>query len=236
MPFESRQFYGESPSNFVDFYSAARKDVRPLAVMIHGGFWRVCYGLDHAAGFCTALSAAGFTVANLEYRRVGEPGGGWPGTLDDVKLGVAFARRSSAGYGGDAARTTVLGHSAGGHLALWLAAEMTDLTLAIGLGAVANLPKAFALGLSSCAVGEFLGGSPDEVPERYAAADPARPTNVPRVLIHGDADDIVPVQLARGFPGRVTEIPGADHFAVIDPASAAWPIVLDFLERPASAR
>jgi acetyl esterase/lipase len=201
--------------------------------MIHGGFWRVRYGLDHAAEFCTALAAAGFAVANLEYRRLGEAGGGWPGTLEDVKAGVACARARAAEFGGDAARTVVLGHSAGGHLALWVAAEIPDLTRAIGLGAVANLELAFTLALSNCVVADLLGGSPQDVPERYAAADPARPTPVPRVLIHGDADDIVPVSLARRFaaPAERLEIPGGDHFAVIDPGHAAWKVVLREAQR-----
>lgn len=221
-------YYGGEPSQFVEFHKGTGDGIRPLAVMIHGGFWRVRYGLDHAAGFCAALAAAGFVVANLEYRRVGEPGGGWPGTLEDVKAGVAFARDRAPEFGGDASRTIVLGHSAGGHLALWVAAEIAGLTRAIGLGAVANLPLAFDLALSNCVVAEFLGGTPEEVPERYAAADPARPAAVPRILIHGDADDIVPVSLARQFaaPAERIEIPGGDHFAVIDPAHAAWKVVL----------
>jgi acetyl esterase/lipase len=219
----------------MEFHKGTGDGIRPLAVMIHGGFWRVRYGLDHAAAFCSALAAAGFAVANLEYRRVGEPGGGWPGTLQDVKAGVAFARDRAAEFGGDAAHTVVLGHSAGGHLALWVAAEIAGLTRAIGLGAVANLPLAFALSLSNCAVGEFLGGTPEEVPERYVEADPARPSEVPRVLIHGDADDIVPVCLARQFaaPAGRIEIPGGDHFAVIDPARAAWKVVLAAVGGPA---
>lgn len=203
--------------------------------MIHGGFWRVRYGLNHAADFCNALAATGFAVANLEYRRVGEPGGGWPGTFEDVKRGVAFARERAGEYAGDAARTVVLGHSAGGHLALWVAAEIPDLTRAIGLAAVANLHLAHSLALSNCAVGEFLGGSPTEFAQRYAYADPARPTPVPRTLIHGDADDIVPVDLARGFPGQVIEISGANHFAVIDPGHESWDVVLDQLRRDRSS-
>lgn len=173
---------------------------------------------------CEALAAAGFATANIEYRRVGEPGGGWPGTFDDVKLAVTFAREYAPQYGGDPSRTIVVGHSAGGHLALWVAAEIPDLFAAIGLAPVASLHQT----LSDHAAASLLGGVPDEFPDRYTYADPARPTPVPRVLIHGTADDTVPIALSRDYaaPARLIEIPGADHFAVIDPKHPAWHTVL----------
>ena len=173
---------------------------------------------------CEALAAAGFATANIEYRRVGEPGGGWPGTFDDVKLAVAFAREHAPQYGGDPSRTVVLGHSAGGHLALWVAAEIRISPPSIGLAPVASLHQT----LSDKAVAGLMGGDPAQFPDRYTYADPARPTPVPRVLIHGTADDIVPIALSRDYaaPARLIEIPGADHFAVIDPKHAAWHIVL----------
>ena len=224
----SRLPYGNEPSQFVDFHRAAGPGPHPLAIMIHGGFWRARYDLHHAGAFCDALAAAGFTTANLEYRRVGEPGGGWPGTLDDVKTAVAFARDQATAFDADAARTIVLGHSAGGHLALWVAAEIPTLARVVALAPVADLPLAHSLALSNCAVAEFLGGAPHEFPERYAFADPARPTPVPRILLHGDADTIVPIELSRRFaaPSILIEIPAADHFAVIDPSHAAWQLVL----------
>jgi acetyl esterase/lipase len=216
--------YGDRDSQFVDFRRPGEGTAWPLAIMIHGGFWRVRYDLLHAAPVCEALCAAGFATANIEYRRVGEPGGGWPGTFDDVKLAVAFAREHAPQYGGDPSRTIVVGHSAGGHLALWVAAEIPDLFAAIGLAPVASLHQT----LSDHAAASLLGGTPDEFPDRYTYADPARPTPVPRVLIHGTADDIVPIALSRDYaaPARLIEIPGADHFAVIDPKHPAWQIVL----------
>jgi acetyl esterase/lipase len=220
--------YGPASSQFVEFRPATTAAPAPLAVMIHGGFWRVRYGLDHPAPFCDALAAAGFAVANIEYRRVGEPGGGYPGTLDDVKLAIEFARAHAAQFNADPARTSVLGHSAGGHLALWVAAEIPDLTRAIGLAPVANLGLAYTLALSNTAVADFLGGAPADVSDAYAHANPARPTPVPRTLIHGTADDIVPIALSRTFtaPANLIELPGADHFAVIDPSHDAWQAVL----------
>ncbi|HEY1496417.1 MAG TPA: alpha/beta hydrolase [Candidatus Solibacter sp.] len=224
----SRLSYGNEPSQFVEFHRAAGPGPHPLAIMIHGGFWRARYDLHHAESFCVALAAAGFTTANLEYRRVGEPGGGWPGTFEDITSAVVFVRDHAADFGADPARTFVLGHSAGGHLALWVAAGITALTGVIALAPVADLPLAHSLALSNCAVAEFLGGAPHEFSERYAFADPARPTPVPRVLLHGDADTIVPIELSRRFaaPSTLIEIPAADHFAVIDPSHAAWQLVL----------
>ena len=116
-----------------------------------------------------------------------------------------------------------------GRLALWVAAEITDLRGVAGLAPVANLRRCWELHLSNDAVVELIGGTPDEFPDRYRAADPAgRPTPVPRVLIHGSADDIVPVDISRTYPlpARIVEIPGADHFGLIDPTSTAWPEVM----------
>jgi acetyl esterase/lipase len=222
-----RQFYGNQASQFVDFRRPAEGTGRPLIVNIHGGFWRVRYDLQHAEPLYEALASAGFATANIEYRRVGEPGGGWPGTFDDVKRAVAFAREHATQFGGDPLRTIVLGHSAGGHLALWVAAEIRELAAVVGLAPVASLHQT----LSDNAVGDLMGGAPDEVPDRYTYADPARPTPVPRILIHGTADDIVPIALSRGYvaPARLIEIPGADHFAVIDPDHAAFTLVLESL-------
>jgi acetyl esterase/lipase len=219
-PADARLWYGAHSSQFVDFRRAIGGAGRSLVIMIHGGFWRVRYDLAHAGHLCAALAGTGYACANVEYRRVGEDGGGWPGTFDDVKLAVAFARAHASQYGGDPSRTIVLGHSAGGHLALWVAAEIHDLAGVIGLAPVASLRQT----LSDNAVVGLMGGTIDEVPERYATADPARPTRVPRVLIHGDADDIVPVAVSRGFAGpcRLIEIAGADHFDLIDPLHGAF--------------
>jgi len=228
-PADVRLTYGDHPSQFVDFRRSRIPGVRPLVVMIHGGFWRNRRDLTYAGHLCIALAQDGYATANIEYRRVGDEGGGWPGTFDDVKRAIEFSRESAASFDADPARTIVLGHSAGGHLALWVAAEIADLAGAIGLSAVANLRRCRELNLSNGAVLELMGGTPDEYPERYSAADPAtRPTAVKRVLIHGVNDDIVPVEMSRDYPlpARIVQLPGADHFAVIDPSSAAWPEVI----------
>jgi len=228
-----RLFYGDDASQFIDFRWADESAARPLVIMIHGGFWRSRFDLSHSASFCDALTGAGYHTANIEYRRVGQSGGGWPVTLDDVRAAATFAcRRANQ-------RVVVMGHSAGGHLALWLAAELSVLCGVIALAPVASLRLGWQLNLSNGAVRDFLGGSPEEVPERYAAADPAeRPSQAPRTLIHGTADDVVPIELSRAYlearardsnPPRLLEVPGGDHFAVIDPRGQAWDLVLTSL-------
>src|SRR5947208_699407 len=126
-PADFRLAYGDRPSQFVDFRRGSGAGIRPLAVMIHGGFWRARRDLTYAGHLCLALGHAGYATANIEYRRVGEEGGGWPGTFEDASRAVEFARDRAAEFDADPARTVVLGHSAGGHLALWLAAELPDL-------------------------------------------------------------------------------------------------------------
>jgi len=232
---EARLSYGPHPSQFVDFRRAALVGgARPLVVMIHGGFWRARRDLTYAGHLCVALGREGFATANIEYRRVGEEGGGWPGTLEDAAQAVRFARERAGEFHADAARTLVMGHSAGGHLALWISSEIPDVAGAISLAGASDLHRSYDLNLGEGAAAEFMGGAPDELPERYAVADPAlRPARTPRVLIHGDADDIVPVEVSRGFPEprRLVEIPGADHHALIDPASAAWSEVVSEIRR-----
>ncbi len=231
-----RVAYGPHPSNFYDLRLPVERHPRAVAIVIHGGFWRARFDLSHAADLCAALTSAGLATANLEYRRVGEEGGGWPGTFDDIRAGIGAILSRFAGL-----RTVVLGHSAGGHLALWAAGEFDGLSGVIALAPVACLRSAWSLHLSDDAVAEFLGGSPGLVPYRYDSACPSgRPSVVPRILIHGLEDTDVPVSISREFAaarkgdaGRVelVELPGAGHFDVIDPQSAAWPVVLSTIDR-----
>jgi len=233
-PAQERVRYGKSPSQFFDVWRA-KNSVRGAAVMIHGGFWRVKYDLYHASHLCAALAESGVSIANLEYRRVGEAGGGWPGSLHDVKAGVAQARE----YLG--LSPVILGHSAGGQLALRLAVENPDIKAVIALAPVAVLQLAAELNLSNGAVSEFLGHNPDESQYFLNAACPSlQASTVPRILIHGTADDVVPISLSRRFVElrrndvakvSLVEIPGADHFDLIDPESTAWPTVRDCVLR-----
>jgi len=213
---DARLRYGDQVNQFVDFFLPAPAGPCPLAINIHGGFWRVRFDLTHAGHLCAALAAAGFACANIEYRRAGEPGGGWPGTLVDVRRAIAFAREHAREFRGDPGRTLLLGHSAGGHLALCMAAENIGVSRVVVFGAVADPARAWKLGLGDGAAAEFFGGGPGEFPERYTMRPPLCPT----VLIHGTADEVVPAGLSRDYTGaRVVEFPGADHFDAVDPES-----------------
>ncbi len=228
-----RVAYGSDPNQFIDFGRPEGENRRPSLVMIHGGFWRSRFDLSHSAAFCEALTHAGYPTANIEYRRVGQPGGGWPGTLEDARAATSFAIQRLSGP------VVVMGHSAGGHLALWVAAQLPDLAGAVGLAPVASLRICFERNLSHGAVTDFLGGAPSDFPDRYAHADPAEcPSHIPRLLIHGAADDIVPLELSAAYiakrgrdpnPPRLVELPGADHFAVIDTRSHGWGVLMEFL-------
>ena len=212
-PADERIAYGAHASQFVDFRYPAGEP-RALAINIHGGFWRSRFDLTHAGHPCAAMTAAGYLTANIEYRRVGEEGGGWPGTIEDVRRAVRFARERHAEL-----PAVVLGHSAGGHLALCMASEIGELRRVIAIGAVCDPRRAFELNLGNGAAAEFFGGSPAQFPERYAMGAPVCPV----VLIHGSADEVVPVEMAREFIGaRLIEIAGADHFDPIDPQAEAF--------------
>jgi len=226
---DRRVRYGEAPAQFYDLFLPKHEPVRGLAVMIHGGFWRARYDLTHASHLCAALARGGMAVANVEYRRVGESGGGWPGTFQDV---LSFFDAAVAEFPGP---VVVLGHSAGGHLALRLAVDR-NLNGIVALAPVADLNLAFQLNLSNGAVVEFLGGSPTEVPEEYNDADPIwHSSEVRRELLHGRLDDTVPIELSEAFvdarksdPGHVgfKALDDANHYDVIDPESQVWPVVL----------
>lgn len=215
-PADERVAYGDAPSQFADFRYPA--SAGPLVVTIHGGFWRARYDLTHAGPLCAALTRAGYITANLEYRRAGEPGGGWRGTFDDVEAGVEFACNHAG-----TREAIVIGHSAGGHLALWLASRSPRVAGVAALGPVACLRLAYEQNLSNGAAGEFLG-SPEEFPERYAFADPCGlAASAPRILVHGTADGIVPIVHSREYVkaqgGELVELAGGDHFVVIEPES-----------------
>lgn len=203
----------------------------PLAIMIHGGFWRAHYDLVHAGHLCAALAKAGIATWNLEYRRVGDSGGGWPGSLQDVAAAVRFLPRLAKQAPLDTRRLIAIGHSAGGHLALTLAAHESALNAVIALAPISDLRRAYELHLSNDAVVEFLGGTPSEVPEHYSQASPLElKITVPQVLIHGTHDDTVPVEMSRAYVeakrkrgenARLVEL-DCGHFELIDPASRAW--------------
>ena len=229
--------YGSDADHVADVRLPSGDATGPLVVFIHGGFWRARYDREHVAPLAADLASRGYPVATIEYRRVGQSGGGWPGTLDDVEAAV---RAVPGLIGADLGQPVLAGHSAGGHLALWAASRVPAVRGVLALAPVADLGLAHRLGLGAGAVADLLGGGPLDVPERYAAADPARllPLRVPTIVVHGDDDQQVPVGVGREFCAaarrsgddtRLIELAGIEHFALIEPGSAAWPAVLDAL-------
>jgi acetyl esterase/lipase len=220
--------YGPHADHVVDVREVA--DPRAVVVVFHGGFWRARYGADLMHELCEDLAARGYTAWNVEYRRIGS-GGGWPATFEDVEAATRSAMETGLPL-------VTLGHSAGGHLAVWAGARC-GVALAVSQAGVLDLEDAWRRGLSGRAAGELLGGSPDDVPERYAAASPAAqlPLGVRQLLVHGRRDDTVPVEMSRAYAVRArdtgdeVELVETDeaHFECLDPASESWAAIVERL-------
>lgn len=239
--------YGGEPEQFGDLWLPEIAESRRLVVFIHGGYWRARYELAHVNLACQALAEQGMVVWNVEYRRVGNRGGGWPGTFDDVLSALDCLPRLAHEAAFDLRRVILCGHSAGGHLALWAAAQalrgrvvLPGLRGVVALAPVSDLHQAWEWHLSQDAVVDLLGGTPNEVSERYDTASPAQmlPLHVPQVLIHGTADDAVPFAMSEQYASRavaagdrvvLVPLEGQGHFELIDPWSSAWPLVVGAL-------
>ena len=231
--------YGPGGLQFGELRVPAGAGPHPVAIVIHGGYWRAAYDLKHIGHLCAAFTAAGLASWSLEYRRLGNPGGGWPGTFDDIRAGAAHVAKLARDKRLDLDRVVAAGHSAGGHLVLWLAKQKAiALRGVVPLAPVADLRRAFDLRLSDTVVAELLGGSPEQQPERYRLSSPPDllPLGVRQRVVHGLDDQIVPISISRGYvaaakakgdDATLNELRGAGHFELIDPRSAAWPVVRD---------
>jgi acetyl esterase/lipase len=253
-PADERVVYGDEPQQFGDLrlpHLSKGQRPYPVVLAIHGGFWRAGFDLIYMGHLCEGLRAAGVATWNVEYRRVGEPGGGWPGTFEDVARAADYLRPLAPRYDLDLTRVVTLGHSAGGHLALWLAARPRipadgllytpaplPVQASVSLAGVVDLREAYRRDLGDGAVRELMGGAPDDYPARYATASPAAllPLGVPQGLVHGTDDDRVPYAFSRdyqalatthGDDARLITLPDADHFSLVTPDTRESAIVLE---------
>jgi len=257
--------YGLHASQRADLYVPPGPGPHPVIVLIHGGSWQKRYGKIFTRGLAGDLRRRGFAVWNIEYRRVGA-GGGWPNTFADVTAAIDHLTALDDPRL-DLERVTFIGHSAGGHLALWAAGRpnlpagapgaidgppRVQPRRVISMAGVADLGFAYRLWHGG-AVRALMGGSPEEVPERYAAGDPIRllPLPMPVLIVHGVLDQTVSVKLSRSYADatraadgeiELVEIqgPAGRHRAHIDPRGDSWAAVFHRLEPtgqlPAAAR
>lgn len=231
--------YGTHRSQVAELSLPDGPGPHPVVVLVHGGCWRQRYDRHLMDALAADLAARGWAAWNIEYRRVGlRAGGGWPETGADVAAAIDHLAELDAPL--DLARVAAVGHSAGGHLALWAAGrEKARVLLAavVGQAAVSDLEVASAQGVCGGMVEQLVGGMPQQVPDRYRVASPARrlPLRVPALLVHGDRDDTVPVQMSRDFAAAagcdLAELAGDGHYEHLEPGSRAWATVVEWLER-----
>lgn len=254
-----RYAYGSEASQFGELRlpaQAAAGQPVPVAIVLHGGCWLDAFDMTYITRLSAALTEAGIATWTPEYRRIGEPGGGWPGTFADAAAATDYLRRLAVVHPLDLERVVAVGHSAGGHLGLWLAmrdqiastsplAEADPLALrgVVGLAPIADLASYRVGPPNSChsAVDALMGGAPDasdELAARYAAASPADnlPLGVAQVLIQGGADPIVAPESVRQYARQaqaagdavtVHVIAPAGHFEPAVPVAATWAVVRD---------
>lgn len=203
----------------------------PLIVLIHGGCWLNAYDIRHTFPLSSALAEAGYAVWSIEYRRSGDEGGAWPGSLEDVREGLVFTSRLES-YPVDMSRMVIMGHSAGGHLALLAASENKNIDAVVGLAAISDIVE-YSRGENSCqtATIDFMGGEYEENQAAYDAANPVgKPVNDRTVLLQGDIDVIVPVEQSQ-LPGATAVVfEGAGHFDWVHPGTAAYQLLLSTLQ------
>jgi acetyl esterase/lipase len=251
---DRRIAYGNSRQQYGELRVPAGPGPHPMAIIIHGGCFKAAYATaDYAAPIGDALKDQGIASWNIEYRRLGDPGGGWPGTYRDVGRAVDYLRTLAKPYNLDLARVVVVGHSAGGHLAMWAAgrsrvpkqsalytANPLPIRGAVDLAGPLDLSAHIAEYEGLCrdsVITSLMGGTPATRPERYAQASPIKllPYGLPQVLVLGTYEDFVPMPLMRAYADaarragdsvRVVHVRGAGHFEIASPRSYAWPPVL----------
>ncbi|WP_133470659.1 alpha/beta hydrolase family protein [Paraglaciecola marina] len=225
--------YGPNPLQYALYWEArvaGQVDKRPLVVLIHGGCWLSAYDIQHTYALSTGLAQAGFNVWSLEYRRTGDLGGGWPSTYDDIKAGILASAQYKNGEF-ELANSVLVGHSAGGHLALLAGGAMSELKGVIGLAAINDIEE-YARGSNSCqtVTKDFMGGMPKDKPQQYKLANPSKqPLHLNSFLLQGTQDNIVPAFNLEKLNRKVVMLDGVGHFDWIHPGSEAFKTLTFYL-------
>ncbi|MFB7142519.1 alpha/beta hydrolase family protein [Gottfriedia sp. NPDC056225] len=249
--------YGDDQWQYGELRIPEGTGPHPVAVVIHGGFWKSMFAVDLMDAVAEDLTKRGIATWNIEYRRVGNIGGAYPGTLNDVANATDFIETIGEQYDLDLTKVVAMGHSAGGQLAFWLAGRyrlqedsiLKTSSAPLLLKGVVSLGGIIDLELMNNLINykqrivknmkidnpvtDYVGGTPFEVPERYAEVSPVQllPLKVPQVLIHGDLDVNVPVKLSvlykelaekAGDQVKMITLPNVEHFEIIDPNSKVW--------------
>lgn len=241
--------YGKDSEQFGDLFLPRGDGPYPVVVMIHGGCWRAQYGIAPMGRMSRAIADVGIAVWSLEYRRLGN-GGGWPNTFFDVAAAADMLPDLAAEHDLDLSRVIAVGHSAGGHLALWLGGRRRlsadaklykpnplPLKSIVALAPVCDLERAVAWDICVEASDVLVGGHPRKVAANYYEGSPAAllPLGVPHVNINGELDDIVPIDYVHQFvktarncgdDSTLVGIPGVGHFEIVDPDQPACQLVI----------
>lgn len=248
-PADARLPYGRDPSQFGDLRVPSGRGPHPVVILLHGGCWKAEYDLTYVGAMASALTAEGLATWTVEYRRVGHDGGGWPGTFIDAARGADHLRALAAPYALDLRRVVSVGHSAGGQLAIWLAArhrlargtvlhsaDPLVLRGVLALAPAAHLAMLHRDGTCEDAVEGLLGGSPETVPERYRDTSPPElvPIGVPQIVLVGrhdatwrpNAEAYCDVARAGGDSVDWRTAPDSGHFEMVFPSSTTWPLVV----------
>lgn len=257
-PADLRVAYGRDPLQFGDLWLPRGTGPHPVVVMIHGGCWRADLpGLELMDYAAADLRAAGMAVWNIEYRRIGHDGGGYPGTFQDVAKGLDHLKALAAPHHLDLSRVVVSGHSAGGHLAVWAlgrprltptsplhAAEPLSLRGAVALAGIIDLQAYRAEGPDACGgpgTIDALVGAPDRRGDVFADTSPPRllPLGSRQVIVSGELDAIVPSHFGRAYAAAAAaagdaasaiDLPDSGHFELIDPTAPAWARIRDEIQ------
>jgi len=250
-----RLHYGDHIEQFGDLYLPENTDGRidkpsPVIVLLHGGCWRAAHSLLQLGGLCQSLTDLGYAVWNLEYRRLGN-GGGWPTTFTDVAKGTDFLKTIAEEYTLDLTKIITMGHSAGGHLALWLAARSIlsidselytpnalNISAVVSLAGIPDLERGVEQNICRGACEELMGGLAADYPERYTQGSPHHISlgGIPQIHLLGELDPIVPVDYLQASleqqqdPYTLQIIPDIGHFEMVMPDTVSWPYIKRSLE------